>query len=56
MELKCPLTIDEQLERLVEHGITIDNPEEAKAFLEYLKGEDASKVFESVGFSPLAKK
>ena len=30
------------------------NPEEAKAFLEYLKGPEASAVFESVGFSPLS--
>ena len=27
------------------------HPEEAKAFLEYLKGEEAAAVFESVGFS-----
>ncbi len=33
MDLKCPLTLDEQLDRLVEHGLTIDNREEAKAFL-----------------------
>ncbi|MBQ6504618.1 MAG: molybdate ABC transporter substrate-binding protein [Flexilinea sp.] len=31
------------------------HPEEAKAFLEYLQGEEASKIFESVGFTPLAK-
>ena len=30
------------------------NPDAAKAFLEYLRGEEASAVFESVGFSPLA--
>ena len=30
------------------------NVEAAKAFLEYLTGEEASKVFEAVGFSPLA--
>ena len=30
------------------------HPEEAKAFLEYLKGPEASAVFESVGFSPLS--
>lgn len=34
MELKCPLTIDEQLNKLEEHGIIIDNPEEAKALLQ----------------------
>lgn len=28
--------------------------DEAKAFLEYLTGDEASKVFESVGFTPLA--
>ena len=31
------------------------HPDEAKAFLEYLQGEEASKIFESVGFTPLAK-
>ncbi|MBO7423969.1 MAG: molybdate ABC transporter substrate-binding protein [Oscillospiraceae bacterium] len=30
------------------------NPDVAKAFLAYLQGEEASAVFESVGFSPLA--
>ena len=30
------------------------HPEEAKAFLEYLKGAEAGAVFESVGFSPLS--
>ena len=30
------------------------HPDEAKAFLDYLIGEDAGKVFESVGFTPLA--
>ena len=30
------------------------HPDEAKAFLDYLTGEDAGKVFESVGFPPLA--
>ena len=30
------------------------HPEEAKAFLEYLKGAEASAVFASVGFSPLS--
>ena len=30
------------------------NEEAAKAFLEYLRGEEASAVFEAVGFSPLA--
>ena len=29
-------------------------PDEAKAFLDYLTGEDAGRVFESVGFTPLA--
>ena len=29
------------------------NPEEAKAFLEYLKGDEAMAVFESVGFSKI---
>ena len=29
------------------------HPEEAKAFLEYLKGEEAAKVFESTGFTML---
>ena len=31
------------------------HPEEAKAFLEYLKSEEAAKVFESVGFSMLTE-
>ena len=31
------------------------NEEEAKAFLAYLQGPEASEVFESVGFSPLTK-
>ena len=31
------------------------NEEAAKAFLAYLTGEEASAVFESVGFSPMAK-
>ena len=31
------------------------NEEAAKAFLDYLTGEEASAVFESVGFSPLSK-
>lgn len=31
-----------------------DNVEAATAFLEYLKGSDASAVFEAVGFSPLS--
>ena len=30
------------------------HPDEAKAFLDYLTGEDAGRVFESVGFTPLA--
>ena len=30
------------------------NEEAARAFLEYLKGPEASAVFESVGFSPLS--
>ena len=30
------------------------HPVEAKAFLDYLTGEDAGRVFESVGFTPLA--
>ena len=30
------------------------NPEAAQAFLDYLKGEEASAVFEAVGFSPLS--
>ena len=30
------------------------HPDEAKAFLEYLKGAEASEVFASVGFSPLS--
>lgn len=30
------------------------HPDEAKAFLDYLTGEDAGRVFESVGFAPLA--
>ena len=30
------------------------HPDEAKAVLDYLTGEDAGKVFESVGFTPLA--
>ena len=30
------------------------NEEAAKAFLTYLQGEEASAVFEAVGFSPLA--
>ena len=32
------------------------HPEEAKAFLEFLKSEEAAKVFESVGFSMLTGK
>ena len=31
------------------------HPEEAKAFLEYLKGEEAAEIFEAVGFSMLTK-
>ena len=31
------------------------HPEEAKAFLEFLKGDEAAAVFESVGFSMLTK-
>ncbi len=34
MELKCPLTIEEQLKRLSEHGITIDDIDEAKSLLQ----------------------
>ena len=30
------------------------HPDEAKTFLDYLTGEDAGRVFESVGFTPLA--
>lgn len=30
------------------------HPDEARAFLDYLTGEDAGRVFESVGFTPLA--
>ena len=30
------------------------HPDEAKAFLDYLTGEDAGRVFESVGFTPFA--
>ena len=30
------------------------HPDEAKAFLDYLTGENAGRVFESVGFTPLA--
>lgn len=30
------------------------HPDEAKVFLDYLTGEDAGRVFESVGFTPLA--
>ena len=30
------------------------HPDEAKAFLDYLTGEDAGRVFESLGFTPLA--
>ena len=30
------------------------HPDKAKAFLDYLTGEDAGKVFESAGFTPLA--
>ena len=30
------------------------HPEEAKAFLDYLTGAEASAVFEGVGFSPMA--
>lgn len=32
---------------------TSKNPEAAQAFLDYLTGEEASQIFESVGFSPL---
>ena len=31
------------------------NEEAARAFLDYLTGEEASAVFESVGFSPLSR-
>ena len=34
MELKCPLTIDEQIKKLDEHGIIIENTDEAKALLQ----------------------
>ena len=34
MELKCPLTIEEQLDKLQSHGIIIDNVDEAKVFLQ----------------------
>lgn len=34
MELKCPLTIEEQLEKLQSHGIIIENIDEAKGFLQ----------------------
>ena len=30
------------------------HPDEAQAFLDYLTGDDASAVFESVGFTPLS--
>ena len=30
------------------------HPAEAQAFLDYLKGADASAAFEAVGFTPLA--
>ena len=30
------------------------NPEAAQAFLDFLTGEEASQVFEAVGFAPLA--
>ena len=32
------------------------NPEAAQAFLDFLKGEEASQVFEAVGFAPLTEK
>ena len=34
---------------------TARHPDEAKAFLDYLTGSEAGAVFESVGFSPMAK-
>lgn len=34
MNLKCPLTIDEQLHKLVSHGVEVDNEDEAKRFLQ----------------------
>ena len=30
------------------------HPEEAKAFLDYLTGDEADAVFEAVGFTPIA--
>ncbi|MBQ9647458.1 MAG: substrate-binding domain-containing protein, partial [Oscillospiraceae bacterium] len=33
---------------------TTQHEAEAKAFLEYLKGADAAKVFEGVGFTALS--
>jgi abortive infection bacteriophage resistance protein len=35
MDLKRPLTIDEQLDRLIAHGVTIESSEFAKAFLSH---------------------
>lgn len=34
MNLKCPLTVEEQIEKLVSHGIVIDNVDEAKMLLQ----------------------
>lgn len=34
MELKCPLTIDQQLEKLKSHNIIIDDMDEARNFLQ----------------------
>lgn len=33
MELKCPSTVDEQLKKLQEHGLSIEHIEEARCFL-----------------------
>ena len=33
---------------------TAQNPDAAKAFLDYLTGPEAAAVFENVGFSPAA--
>ena len=33
MNLKCPLSVEDQIKKLVAHGITIENVDEAKALL-----------------------
>lgn len=36
MELKQPLTINEQVDRLIVHGMTVESPKDAAEFLSYI--------------------